>query len=215
VPTNLPANDYKLDASDGQIYIMDTADFVLMPGLTLYGATSGHATTTAAPGQSIGVAGTGYAPATALTATFGSAPVTLSPAPTIVTNGSFSGTAFTVPAGTAPGQYLVTVTDADADSATYDLNVYKASISASSTTGVSGQPSEFSGSGWPANDPVTVRLVAGSSVTSICTILTDSTGTLDLESCVLPTTLASGSYIVNASDGSISVKGSTLLTVTA
>ncbi len=213
VPTGLPANEYKLDASDNQIYIMDTATFVLTPGLTLYGATTGHATTTAAPGQSIGVTGTGYAPATALTAKFGSTPVTLSPAPTIVTSGTFSGTAFTVPAGTAPGQYVVTITDADADSATYDLTVYNASITDSSNTGAPGQPLEFSGSGWPANDPVTVRLVAGSSVTTVCTIETDSTGTLDLASCNVPTTQASGTYTVNATDGSISVNDSALLTV--
>lgn len=214
VPSNLPANQYKLNASDGQIYINDTTDFDMAPGLTLFGATAHTETTTAAPGQSIGVAGTGYAPATGLTAMFGSTPIKLSPAPTIVTDGSFSGTAFTVPAATTPGQYVVTVTDADNDAATYDLNVYDTSIATSSSSGVAGQPLGFSGSGWPANDPVTVRLEAGSNATSVCTIDTDSTGSLNLESCNLPTTLLSGSYAVNASDGSISVNDNTSLTIT-
>lgn len=210
VPTTLPANSYYLNASDGQIYINDDSAFDLTPGLTLYGATSKVATTTAAVGQSIGMGGTGYATGTSITVEFGSQPVSFSPAPTITSDGSFSGTSFTVPPVASTGPVTVTVTDSDADSASYVLDVYEPSISASTSTAVSATPVGYSGSGWPANDPVKVQLTSGSTTISVCTVTSDSTGTLNLSTCDVPVAAPAGTYTVNATDGSISVNGGTL-----
>ena len=106
-----------------------------------------------------------------------------------------------MPATLAAGIDTVTVTDAAADAATFSLNVYAATDTASSS-GAAGRDLAMSGTGWPVNDSVNGYLVAGSgTATFACTIDTDSNGNLGPAPCVLPAGITQGSYTLSLTDG--------------
>ena len=199
IPTGLPAGSYSLVASDG--YASVTKPFKMTPGVTMLGS-SGSATARAAAGQIVGLTGTGFTPGSAITAKFNGAAVALSPATTANGQGAFTGVTFTVPA-VAAGNYPLLVKDASGATVTVSLRVFAATLT-TPASGVSGTPLPISGSGWPGNDSIVVRLYQGTSSTYACTVYSDSTGTIAPQTCAIPG-LPAGTYNIVASDNLVSV----------
>ena len=200
VPTGLPAGSYSLVASDGNASV--TKPFKMTPGVTMLGS-SGSATARAAAGQIVGLTGTGFTPGSAITAKFNGAAVALSPATTANGQGAFTGVIFTVPA-VAAGSYPLLVKDASGATVTVSLRVFAATLT-TPASGVSGTQVPISGTGWPGNDSIVVRLYQGTSNTYVCSVSTDSTGSIAPQTCAIPTGLPAGTYNIVASDSLISV----------
>ena len=112
------------------------------------------------------------------------------------------------PDGHHPGYNAVTLTDG-AHTATYQLYVYKATISVVGTAGLAGQEMSFTGAGWPSNDTITVSLTAAAGTATVCQVTSDDQGNFDALSntpsqpCAMPKTLPWGPYTVQASDGQV------------
>jgi hypothetical protein len=173
----------------------------------------------------VGISGNGFVSGAGLSGKDGSTSVGIGVA-TASSTGSFTqypssttGGEFTVQPVTAPGPVQVTVADTQNHTASYTLNVFKASIAASTAGAVSGHLATFSGSGWPGNDPsIEIRLILGaapnsnnSNVWNVCPAVSNSSGLIEAQSCTVPTNIAAGKYTVNAEDGSISVNGAAFL----
>ncbi len=213
VPTGLPAASYTVNAHDSSTSV-NGATFTVHPGITVAGA-NGQPTVEVGRGQVVGLSGSGFGSGATITSATvsnaqGATPVTLTPAPTINTQGSFSATSFTVPTTIKKaGPLAVTVKDSDGNTATYSVDLFKATIAATPSTGVSGQLFSISGSGWPGNDSVGVRLVSSGGATFVCNVGSGSTGAISAQSCTIPSDLPAGSYTLNASDPSVTVNGAT------
>ena len=218
-PTDYAAGTYSVYAYDTYISKFDATSFDMNPSVSLTSSVnSSTATSRVYIGEAVGVAGTGWAPGTRLSATFAGAAVTLSPVPAVNSNGEFSGTGFTIPNET-PGVYTLTVSDNNGLTASYNVNVYKPTISHTPTTVLSGGAANFTGAGWPANDSVKIALGTGSGATFLaaaipCTFTTTSTGALPTQACTIPTFMAAGTFTVVAEDSSMTVQVATTLTIT-
>jgi hypothetical protein len=222
LPSSLAFGQYTLIATDGSLFVTAASHFGMEPSVTLESQTltSGYShTVAAAVGQVVYVAGFGFQPGSNLSVSFNGEPVAWTvPTPQTNSQGSYSpppsgGAGFTVQP-VAPGPYTVSVSDGFGDTATYVLQVFDASISHSPTNGVSGSQLTVSGTGWPANDLLTLRLVPGntpplSSTQTICSVTTDSTGTMPPQTCTVPSNLAAGTYSVYAADTSVSAYDAT------
>ena len=218
VPYYIPAGSYQMVASDGSVVITDPTTFVLAPSVSLLGPDSA-ATTRATAGQTVGVLGYGFAATSGVTATFAGTAVALSPAVTTQANGGFATTSFVVPASTPVSTAAVVFKDAAGHTANFNLSVYKPTISAAVSTGASGHPIRFAGTGWPGNDSVTVSLSSLGVSTTVCTLPSDSTGTIVSTSCKVPTTVPYGKYTITGTDNlnltnSMTVSNATQFTVT-
>jgi hypothetical protein len=224
VPTNLAAGSYSLYAADSTISAGDKIAFSIDPAITVsnvtdpFGKSPAPAIYNVTVGQAVGISGTGWPPSTALTAVLGTTPLTLSPVPTIVSTGQFSGTGFTVP-NLPTGPVTLTLTDGKFQ-ASYVLQVYHASFSFSPNSQARGRNLTVSASGWPAADPITVLFgtmngsVFTSKGTATCSLTTDTSGNLAQQTCQIPSTsLAAGQYTVLATDHAIEVPSTSLLTV--
>jgi len=96
--------------------------FTIDPGIALF-ASNSTPMSSAAPGATGTVSGSGFAPnSTIVKLTIGTKVVSFSTAPVTGATGSFSGGAFTVPA-IAAGTYTVTATDASSNKGTAQLTV--------------------------------------------------------------------------------------------
>ena len=120
VPTGLIQGKYTLVVEDNSLAV--STPMTVDPGISLF-ASNDSALTSAAPGASATVSGSGFAPSsTIVKLTIGSTKVPFTTTPVTGTTGSFSGGAFTVPA-IAAGTYTVTVTDASGNKGTAQLTV--------------------------------------------------------------------------------------------
>jgi 5-hydroxyisourate hydrolase-like protein (transthyretin family) len=202
VPTNLIQGKYQLVVEDGSLAV--STPYTLNPGITVLGF-DGAAVANAASGQTVGLVGNGFAANSTLKATVNGKPVALTTAATTNANGQFSGTGIVIPASTKTGVYPVTVTDGSSDTATIELSIYKASLKATPTAGVSGAQVSLSGAGWPSNDSnIRVELNVGTAQNFVCFIPTDGNGNL-AGSCTVPTNLIQGKYQLVVEDGSLAV----------
>jgi len=207
-----PTGNYSIivvdHVSGGTVF---TETFTLEPEITI-------SPTTALPGDTITVTGTGFAAESEITLTMDSTSLTTDPT-TVETdvNGSFSCT-FKVPSSTAYGTYTVKATDEDGNSATASLKV-GAIITLSPTEGPSGTVVTISGKGWDtvqAGTVVTVK-IGGMTCPVVSTIKVSADGTFEGE-FIVPT-LDVDTYTVEASAGGISgtsdfdVTGTTSITV--
>jgi hypothetical protein len=140
-----------------------------------------------------------------LKATFNGTSAPLTVAVSTSTNGQFTGTGIVIPAGTAAGIYPVAVKDSSAHTATVTVNVYAATLTATPSTGISGQTFEVNGSGWPSNDSgLRVEINVGTSQNFACFASTDGNGVL-AQSCTVPTSLIQGTYTLVVEDNSLAV----------
>ena len=201
VPTNLSAGAYVLTATDGSI--VATLPVTVTPSATFLGP-DGTSTWYVATGQTITVVGTGFTGGSSITATFNAKPITLSPAPTTSATGAFAAATFVVPEETSAGFYTVKISDASLVSVSIKLMVFVATL-VSPTTAPAGTVYSVSGTGYPSNDSLQLRLYQGTSNTYICTVYTDVAGTLTSQNCTLPNTLPAGLYTLTLSDGYMSV----------
>jgi hypothetical protein len=122
VPTGLPQGSYTLSLTDEQVTV-DQA-FTLDPAVNLTN-TSSQPITSAAPGATVDLAGTGFAASSTITSVkIGSTTVATTPATPLVTaSGSLSGVSFVVPSSLSAGSYTVTVTDSSGKQGTAPLAV--------------------------------------------------------------------------------------------
>jgi len=169
---------------------------------------------TALPGDTVTVTGQGFAANANLTSLYvGAENVTPSETVSIDENGTFTCT-FEVPSLTY-GDYNVTATDTDGNSAKATLTVW-ATISLSPTSGPSGTVVSITGEGFTPKGNVTI-VMNTTTCEVVETIQADSDGAFSGQ-FVVPT-LDVGTYIVNASDeetyatGEFEVTGTTVLKV--
>jgi 5-hydroxyisourate hydrolase-like protein (transthyretin family) len=208
VPTNLIQGKYNLVVEDGSLAV--SVAYTLNPGITVLGF-NGSAAISAASGQTVGLTGSGFAANATLKATFNGASVPLTATVSTTTQGAFTGTGIVIPAATAAGLYPITVKDSSGHIGTVMVNVFAATLTVTPTTGISGQPFEVNGTGWPSNDVnMRVELNVGTSQNLACFTSTDGNGNLD-QSCTVPTGLIQGPYTLVVEDGSLAV--STPITV--
>jgi hypothetical protein len=203
LPTDLIQGKYNLVVEDNSLEV--TIPYTLNPGITALGFDGADAIT-AASGQTVGLAGSGFAANSALKATFDSKTVALTVAATTTTDGQFSGTGIVIPTSTKTGVYAIKVTDAAGNAATIKLMVYKASLTAApAATGISGAIVSVSGTGWPSNDSdMRVELNVGTAQNFVCYASSDGNGNL-ASSCTLPTDLIQGKYKLVVEDNSLAV----------
>ncbi len=204
LPNTLPQGGYTLLLTDGSVMV--TKAFTLDPGVHVSGTSTGAAITSVAAGQNLFLSGVGFAAGTTITSVkVGTTAVTTTPAaPSASASGAFSSATFTVPKTAKAGLTAVTVTDASSHSATLHLTVFKATDTAASS-GKAGKSLTVSGAGWAAGDNVDVELSSGGTNTFFCSIVTDPDGNLGPSPCLLPSTLAQGSYTLLLTDGSVMV----------
>ncbi len=199
-----PAGEYTfivVDKATGDLAIPTTKTaFTLEPEITI-------SPTTALPGDTISVEGTGFAAESEITLTMDGTSLTTDPE-TVETdvNGSFSCT-FKVPSDTEYDTYTVTATDEDGNSDGATLKV-GAIITLSPDEGPSGTIVTITGEGWDDVDPgteVTV-LVQNTNLNMTCpvvdTIKIKSDGTFEGE-FIVPT-LDVDTYTINATAGGVS-----------
>jgi hypothetical protein len=212
VPTGIPYGVYTVNATDTFLSVNSTTQFTLKPGIIVYGA-NGQRTATAAPGQVVGISGSGFAANSTVSTTFGGSTVALAPTPTPTVSASGSTPTptptFTIPTSAVPGFAQVAMIDASSNVATFRLSIYRATINASSYAGGAGKQMTFSGNGWPINDAVTLKL----GTTAVCTVNADTSGVITPQSCALPTSVPFGPYLLTASDGSILVNAPSTFTM--
>jgi hypothetical protein len=202
VPTTLIQGKYNLVVEDDSLAA--TIPYTLNPGITALGF-DGDSAVGAASGQTVGLVGSGFAANATLKATFNGASVPLTAAVSTTTDGQFSGTGIVIPAATAAGRYPVTVKDSSGHVGTVEVNVFAATLTATPTTGVSGQIFEVNGTGWPSNDlNMRVELNQGTAQNFACFASTDGNGTL-AQSCTVPTGLIQGKYTLVVEDDSLAV----------
>ena len=202
VPTSVTQGAYTLTAADATSSA--TTPFTLEPGITVLGF-DGASAVHVASGQTVALVGSGFAPGSSLSATFGGSALTLSPAVTTTASGQFTGTGFTVPTSTPAGLHPVTVTDGSGHSATVHLTVFQATLKATPATGVSGAVVSLSGTGWPSNDSgMRAELDVGTAQNFMCFVSSDGSGNL-ADSCTVPTNLIQGRYNLVVEDNSLAV----------
>jgi hypothetical protein len=202
VPTGLIQGKYNLVVEDNSLAV--TIPFTLNPGITALGF-DGDAAINVASGQTVNLEGSGFAANSAIKATFKGKAIALKVATTTSTDGQFSGTGIVIPASTKTGIYPVTVNDASSNTATIELSVYKATLKATPTAGVSGAIVNLSGSGWPSNDiSMRAELNVGTAQNFVCFVSTDGSGNL-AASCTVPTDLIQGKYSLVVEDNSLAV----------
>lgn len=205
VPSSLPQGAYTLSVTDNTNTVNQS--FTLKPGAHASVSASGGPIGSAADGQTVYLAGVGFAAgSTIASVTVGATAVTTTPAsPVVSSQGSFSGVNFTVPATQPAGTTAITVTDAASNTATFTLVIYAATDGAASS-GVSGRNLSISGTGWPNSDPsVNAYLQQGATQTYFCTLAADASGDLGPQSCSLPTSLPQGAYILSVTDQAVTV----------
>jgi len=160
-------------------------------------------------GDSFTLAGHGFAASSTITSVkLGATTLTTTPAvPAIDSNGTFSAVTVTLPATAKSG--TLTVTDAAAHSATFKLTVWHAKITATKTV-AAGSDLEFSGSAWPANDPLAVYVhnTTTGTNTNLCSPHTDGAGDLPDQTCTVPTYLPYAGYTILVTDGQVTVQTS-------
>jgi len=141
-----------------------TASLAITPSVTL-------SSTSGLRGATITLnAGGGFAAGSAITATFGTTPVTLS-ATTTTGTGASAGSLTTTPTFTVPllasiGVNTVTVTDASGNSAIASFNVTTPSLTISPSSGAPGQSVELIGSGFTTGTGNIFVSVGGTIVTT-------------------------------------------------
>jgi hypothetical protein len=204
LPTSLTRGGYTLKVTDDTLSA--TQAFTLDPSSAASVTSSSAAIGSAAAGQTVYLAGSGFDASTTIKSVkVGSTAVTTTPAaPAVSADGSFSGATFTVPSATSAGTSTITVTDADGFAATFHLSVYDAALTAA-TPGVSGRNLAVSGTGWPADVTVYAYLDQGATQTYFCELSTDGSGDLGPDSCALPTSLPEGSYTLSLTDEAVVV----------
>jgi hypothetical protein len=204
VPTSLPQGSYVLSLTDGRVEV--NKPFTLDPGAYVGTTPNGGAIGAVARGQTLYLSGTGFsANATITTVKVGNTTAKTSPAaPAVSSSGGVSGATFVVPNGASLGEQTVTVTDSAAQAATFKLAVYAATDTTAST-GISGRRIDVTGAGWPDDHTTYVYLNQGSSSSYVCSVDSDGAGTLGPQSCGVPTGLAQGSYMLEVTDGSVTV----------
>jgi 5-hydroxyisourate hydrolase-like protein (transthyretin family) len=201
VPTGLAKGAYTLVGEDGALAV--STPFTLNPGVTVSGF-NGSAAVRVAAGQTLGLAGSGFAAGSAIHATFNGVSAPLSPATTTNTVGAFSGSTFVVPAATVAGSYALVVKDGSANTVTVHLTVYAATLKVTPSPSVSGNSVSLTGTGWPSNDSISLSLVQGTTRNFMCSATTDGNGSLST-ACAVPTFLAAGSYSLLGADSWLSV----------
>jgi hypothetical protein len=204
VPTTLPEGSYKLLLTDEQMAV--DKSITLDPGAYASDTSSGAAIGSAAPGQTVYLTGSGFAAnATIKSVDVGSTVAATTPSkPVVAENGSFSGVTFVVPATTPTGLATVTVTDSSRNKATFELNIYAATVSVASSR-ISGSSLAISGAGWPNDDTVYAYLNQGTSSDYFCELNTDASGNLGPDTCTVPTGLPQGSYTLSLTDEQVTV----------
>lgn len=204
IPNTLPEGSYTLSLTDGQMAVDKSV--TLDPDAYASDTSSGDAIGSAAAGQTVYLAGSGFAAnATIKSVKVGSTLAHTTPsAPVAAENGSFSGATFVVPATTAAGLVAVTVTDSSKNKATFELNIYSATVSAE-TSGISGSSLAVTGSGWPSDDTVYAYLEQGTSSDYFCELSTDASGNLGPDTCTVPTGLPQGAYTLSLTDDQVTV----------
>jgi hypothetical protein len=204
VPATLPEGSYTLSLTDEQIAVNKT--ITLDPGAHASDTTSGAAIGLVAAGQTVYLTGSGFAAnATIKSVEVGSTVTATTPSkPVVAANGSFNGVTFVVPATTAAGPATVTVTDSSNHKATFELNVFAATVSAASS-GISGSNLAISGAGWPNDDTVYAYLNQGTSSAYFCELSTDASGNLGPDTCAVPTDLPQGTYTLSLTDEQVTV----------
>jgi hypothetical protein len=203
LPTQLVTGSYSVRASDGGSTATSATNLAITPAITVLGF-DGEATSSVADGQTASLTGSGFAATSKISATIDGTAVTLAPAATTTSAGSFTGTAFTVPSLSA-GAHTLVVSDASSDKVTRTIDAFKASIAA--TANLSGHLTSLSGAGWPGNDSLEVRLLEGVNATYVCSVVTDSSGAVEPATCNVPANLVAGSYTLQAEDNSIAANG--------
>ncbi len=91
--------------------------------------------------------------------------------------------------------FIVPATSAYAGSAT---------IAVTPSSGTSGAIVSVSGAGWAAFDSVRVSLVQGGSTTFMCFVDANSAGTVQSQTCTVPTSITQGAYTLTGSDSTVS-----------
>ena len=151
--------------------------------------------TSAAPGEQVTVSGSYFPDGANVTLDLSGTPLSI-PATTVSATRSFS-TIVTIPANATAGANLHAI--AGGVEITMTSFVQATSLGSSPTSGNVGQTISLSGTGWPANDPVTLTWAGGPLVTNPSTISAASDGTWNATFAV-PATPA-GSYTIAASSG--------------
>jgi len=133
--------------------------------------------------------------------TIGGTKVALSGTTVVSPTGTLGLASFTVPSTLKAGPTTVTLTYASSKlTVSANITVYKPTLSLGAPSGPAAQTVLVTGSGWPALDSISVNLVTGSSSNGICTVYTDSTGTVIPQSCTSPSYAPGGSYTLTAYD---------------
>ena len=77
-------------------------------------------------------------------------------------------------------------------------------IAVTPSSGTSGATVSVSGAGWAAFDSVRVSLVQGTSATFMCFVDANSAGTVQSQTCTVPTSITQGAYTLTGSDSTVS-----------
>ena len=207
LPSTLPQGAYILSVTDQSVTVNEP--FTLNPGARVSTTATGTSIGSAARNQTVFLAGSGFTAGSTITSvTIGSKLLKTSPAaPSVSTQGAFSGATITIPKSGSAGVATLTVKDAAGQSAQFQLDVFVAKDNAP-TSGVSGRVLPVSGTGWPATDSIEMFLDQGTVQNFICSLSTDNSGNLGPQQCALPTNLPFGSYTLSATDGSVTVNTS-------
>jgi hypothetical protein len=232
MPTSAPAaTGYQLTLSDTGSRAMYglNASFPVKfaPGIFAVNTVTNNHVAAVGAGQVVSVIGSGFKAGSAVSATFNSRSVTLSPAANATTNtyGAFGGfgtaaATFTVPATTGAGPGTLVVKDAAGNSATLKLSVVRATIKTSAPT--TGKPPStvlvptingftpsvaVSGTGWYPLDSVALYLytLSGSYEAQLTTIYADANGLISGQPVGVSPYVPGGKYELVATDGQVAV----------
>ena len=77
-------------------------------------------------------------------------------------------------------------------------------VAVTPSSGTSGAIVSVSGAGWAAFDSVRVSLVQGTSTTFMCFVDANSAGTVQSQTCTVPTSITQGAYTLSGSDSTVS-----------
>jgi len=168
--------------------------FMVIPGITLSPVSGGV-------GDAVNVSGSGFAAGSPVTILFDN----MQQASTLASaQGSFSGATFQVP-NAARGSHSVSAQDSGAHTALANFSVDQ-QASVSPATGTVGTSVSIGGSGFAASVPLTVKF-AGEPVTTVPPDLTTRSDGAFSGNFAVPAT-ASGTFLVEISDGTYSVSSS-------
>lgn len=152
---------------------------------------------TGAVGNTVTLSGSGFAASSAITVYFGGLNVTTT---TPDASGTFSGLTFTVPAASR-GSHTIRAQDAGGGAATATYTVGQ-KMTTSVATGVPGTSVSFTGSGFDASKPISIKFNTVAVATSPASITSGAKGAFS-GSFAVPS-VAAGTYAVEVSDGTYS-----------